>query len=196
MTLLVMVALGLLIVPKVLGHYYWPIESFYRGAPEQPVAFPHTVHAEQPPMGANIDCVFCHRTVTTERMASIPPVEQCYFCHKIVGQETAERVSLPGIRQLNELSGFDPATGQITDLQPIDWVRVHRLPDHVRFVHEAHISFFSVRDKVPASATCAMCHGAVAKMEQVKQDRSLRMGDCVNCHRDFGAPTDCATCHY
>ena len=195
-TMLVVVLIGILVVPRIVGHYYWPVESLYRTAPEQPIPFPHTVHAEVPPMGDGIDCVFCHRTVATERMASIPAVEQCYFCHKIIGQETTERVALPGIQALNTIAGFDPSLGSFDDLQPIDWMRVHRLPDHVRFVHEAHITFFSTEDQVPASVTCVICHGDVAKMEVVNQERSLKMGDCVNCHKTYGAPTDCATCHY
>ena len=91
--------LGLLLV---LGHYFWSVEKLFRGAPEQPVPFPHPVHVQQ----AGIDCVFCHRTVATERMASIPAVEQCYYCHKIVGQAAGERVALSGIQTMNELAGL------------------------------------------------------------------------------------------
>ena len=72
LAIVVVVLLAALIVPRFLGHYFWPIEKLYRSAPEQPVPFPHPVHVQQ----AGIDCVFCHRTVETERMASIPAVEQ------------------------------------------------------------------------------------------------------------------------
>lgn len=181
---------GLLII---LSHYFWSVESLFRTAPDQPVPFPHPVHVQQ----AGIDCVFCHRTVATERMASIPAVEQCYYCHKIVGQAAGENAALAGIATMNELTGFDGASRQFIDARPINWVRVHRLPDHVRFVHEKHVAYFAGQPEYGiSSATCTICHGKVETMEKVRQDRDLRMGDCVDCHREYGAPTDCTTCHY
>ena len=195
--LLVVGGLGMTIVPRMLGHYFWPVEQLFRSAPEQPVPFPHPVHVQSYGEQAGIDCVFCHRTAPTEAMASIPSVEQCYFCHKIVGQESGTTPVLPGVKTLNEVSGWDPAMGQFGEqAQPINWIRVHRLPDHVRFVHSAHVQYFSEKDQVPASVTCATCHGKIEKMMKVEQVRELKMGDCVNCHKQNGAPTDCATCHY
>jgi hypothetical protein len=61
------------------------------------------------------------------------------------------------------------------------------MPDHVRFTHEPHIQ---------AGVACATCHGDVGTMREVTQTRSLRMGDCVACHRENNAPTDCFKCHY
>ena len=162
---------------KVLGHYFWPIDSVFVLTPEQPIAFPHPPHVQQ----AGIDCVFCHRTVGTQAAASIPPVQQCMFCHQIVATESKEVAKLAAAWSSDE---------------PIAWVRVHRLPDHVRFVHKAHISFFTEQDNVPASAVCTLCHGDVGSMETVSQDKQLQMGFCVDCHRQNGAPTDCTTCHY
>ena len=161
--------------PAVLG---------FNEGPVQPVAFPHTVHVQQ----AGIDCQFCHRTVSTDEAASIPAVEQCLFCHdfgKIDGSlspdpETAEAEIAKITDAFHGSLAGDPPT-------PIDWARVHRLPDHVQFVHEPHIT---------AGLTCSTCHGDVAAMEVVKQVRNLKMRDCVDCHRDLNAPTDCATCHY
>jgi hypothetical protein len=49
---------------------------------------------------------------------------------------------------------------------------------------------------VNASQTCSTCHGLVQTMVKVKQIRALKMGDCVDCHRQNNAPTDCSTCHY
>ena len=161
--------------PAVLG---------FNEGPVQPIAFPHTVHVQQ----AGIDCQFCHRTVSTDEAASIPAVEQCLFCHdfgKIDGSLSPDpEIAQAEIAKLTDafhgsLDGDPPA--------PIDWARVHRLPDHVQFVHEPHIT---------AGLTCSTCHGDVASMEVVKQVRNLKMRDCVDCHRDLNAPTDCATCHY
>ena len=181
--LLLVGAGGLLLGARLVGHYSWTVEKYFRPAPEQPIAFPHPTHVDE-----GIDCVFCHRLAPTERMASIPPVEQCYFCHQIIGKGS------DGTYQSQELEKLVMA---FQNGDPINWVRVHRLPDHVRFVHEAHVTFFTAQEEYGfASATCAICHGDVASMVEVSQDRSLKMGDCVDCHRNNGAPTDCVTCHY
>jgi len=184
-----------------------PFEAFgFGGSPEQPVAFPHTVHAgtglltdsEGNPKldlegkemnGLGLDCIYCHRAVTESPYAGVPPVEFCVYCHKTVGSD------LPEVKKL--LEAWDSQT-------PIRWERVHRLPDHVRFVHEAHMRYFtqpgnilpSGEQAMVASAVCSTCHGEIGTMTEVKQVRSLKMGDCVDCHRANNAPTDCTTCHY
>jgi len=168
---------GTLVGMKLLGHYVWAFDKLYLPAVEQPIDFPHTSHVQK----GQIDCVFCHSTVDSEPMASVPPVEQCMFCHKVIGKD------LPGVQKV--LTAWD-------ENSPIKWIRVHRLPDHVRFVHEAHISYFTEKDSVPASAVCTLCHGEVGTMKQVEQVKELKMGFCVECHRNNGAPTDCTTCHY
>ena len=168
---------GAIFSGKVLGHYFWPIDQVFVLAPEQPIAFPHPPHVER----AGIDCVFCHRTVGTAASASIPPVQQCMNCHQVIATQSEEVAKL--------------AAAWTTE-EPIQWVRVHRLPDHVRFVHESHITFFTEQDNVPPSAVCSLCHGDVGGMERVAQVEQLQMGFCVDCHRQNGAPTDCTTCHY
>ena len=102
-------------------------------APPQPVAFPHTVHAGSTADGGmGIQCEFCHRNVTKGAAATVPAVEQCLFCHKeVTGITETAKAEIQKVRQ-----AFD-------DGDPINWERVHRLPDHVRFVHEAHIRFFT-----------------------------------------------------
>lgn len=157
-----------------------PVIFGFDDGPEQPIAFPHTTHVEQ----LGLDCTFCHRTVAEEPVATIPAVGLCMTCHLVVGDGN------PEVEKLRDYF----ASGE-----SIDWVRVHRVPDHVHFVHEAHIRFFTAADpaKFPmASAVCSTCHGDVGSMERVRQVRSLKMSDCVDCHRDNGAPTDCTTCHY
>ena len=146
--------------------------------PEQPIAFPHTVHVNT----AGLDCQFCHRTVATEEAAGIPAVAQCRFCHdfdRITGTNSASATAEEEIAKLIGELGGEPG--------PVDWVRVHRLPDHVQFVHAPHIQ---------QGLSCSTCHGDIASMEVVRQVRNLKMRDCVDCHRDNGAPTDCTTCHY
>jgi len=150
--------------------------------PTQPIAFPHPTHVQI----LGLDCTFCHRGVTTGPAATIPAVGLCMTCHLAVGDDDAGN-ALPEIAKLRE--AFDES-------EPIDWVRVHRMPDHVHFVHEAHIKFFSERDRIAPSAVCSTCHGDVGAMQVVKQVEPLKMSQCVDCHRDNGAPTDCVICHY
>lgn len=58
---------------------------------------------------------------------------------------------------------------------PIEWVRIHNLPDHAYFNHAQHVAVGKVE--------CQTCHGPVEAMEVVKQYSPLSMGWCVNCHR-------------
>jgi hypothetical protein len=135
--------------------------------PAQPIAFDHRVHVEM----AGLDCAFCHRTANQAATAGYPDLQQCMFCHVVVGQ------GQPEVEKVRQAWAAQ---------QAIDWVRIHRMPDHVRFVHEAHIQ---------AGLTCATCHGDVGSMSQVVQVRPLKMNDCLACHQQRSAPTECATCH-
>lgn len=157
-----------------------PFEVFGFGQPpEQPIDFPHTKHVEV----AGIDCTFCHRNAVDGSAATVPAVEQCMFCHKII-----EGTDRPG-----EVAKVVQAA---EDGTPINWERVHRLPDHVRFKHEPHLTYFTQVEGQQASNVCSTCHGDVGSMETVRQVRTLKMSDCVDCHRENSAPTDCTACHY
>ncbi|TAK33150.1 MAG: hypothetical protein EPO21_13730 [Chloroflexota bacterium] len=137
-------------------------------APTQPIAFSHIVHAQ----ANRIDCLFCHRDAATGQAATVPAVEQCMFCHSVVA------VGRPEIQKLR--SAWQRQ-------QPINWVRVHRLPDLAHFYHYPHIQ---------AGFDCSVCHGQVQQMAQVRQVRALNMGDCVGCHRQYNAVAECGKCHY
>ncbi len=211
------VVAALVVVYILTAWWSKPLFGFGASGPDQPIDFPHTVHVEQ----AGIQCEFCHRNVTEGAAATVPAVEQCLFCHKTVngmpvqGEENAEIVKLLAHGGL----GADGMVNPEVTPQPIDWERVHRVPDHVQFFHEPHIRFFTQTEEgraetlqrasshnLPMSsppepgelveASCAICHGKVRAMDKVKQERRLKMGDCVDCHRDNDAPTDCVTCHY
>jgi hypothetical protein len=149
----------------------------FRQGPDQPINFPHETHVTE----LGMDCTFCHRTVEKQASASIPATGLCMTCHGNVGDGLEE---IEKMRSLYE------------DGKSIHWVRVHRLPDHVHFVHEAHIRYFTEDEGIESSQVCATCHGDVASMDKVRQVENLKMGDCVSCHKDNDAPTDCATCHY
>ncbi|HET9016924.1 MAG TPA: cytochrome c3 family protein [Thermomicrobiaceae bacterium] len=139
----------------------------------QPIAFPHPFHVDV----LGLQCTFCHRDATTEAFAGLPALQQCMFCHKVI--PVAGRAPLATL------------VNSYNNNIPVDWNRVYQLPDHVHFVHATHIN---------AGIQCQTCHGMgngnAANMQTVYQFRDLRMGDCISCHREYGARTDCSVCHY
>ena len=208
-------ALGTTAVAGVIGAFVitgWlgqpvPVLGFQQTF-DQPIDFPHTIHASMKQLehvaadgqtmeGLGLDCTFCHRTVTTQANAGVPPVGFCATCHEVIGSADNWEINV-----LRDAAGIIGDDGK----EPINWRRVHRLPDHVRFVHEPHIRYLTqnpsevkgTTDGVNQgpSAVCSTCHGNVAAMEQVEQVEALKMGQCVDCHRDNGAPTDCVACHH
>jgi hypothetical protein len=146
--------------------YLLPLDLKDR-SPVQPLAFSHKVHA-----GANaIQCLFCHRYAAKSPVAGIPAVADCRACHLFISP------SAPEIKEL--MSYWDRR-------EPIPWIRVHVLPDHVYFPHMMHIR---------ANLSCGTCHGEVATMERITRKASLKMGWCLGCHRQHKASIDCWTCH-
>jgi len=123
--------------------------------PTQPVAYSHALHAGQ----LGIDCRYCHNTVDVAAHAATPPTETCMNCHARVRKQSP---LLEPIRQSAE-------TGK-----PVEWVKVHDLPDYVYFNHSAHVT---------RGVGCVSCHGRVDQMEVVYQKEPLSMGWCLDCHR-------------
>jgi len=180
-------------------------------APDQPIPFPHTVHAGPVEEGGHeIQCEFCHRNVTTGAAATVPAVEVCVICHKQVNGGNAVSVE---VAEPDTLVNIQRVLDKHADGRPIDWERVHRMPDHVRFVHEAHIRFLTQGEErvvtlpmgderpmqLPVSVpeACSVCHGDVAAMTEVQpqEGQSLKMGTCLDCHRENAVSTDCTVCH-
>jgi len=129
--------------------------------PDQPVKFSHVVHASD----MQIDCQYCHTTVTHSKHAGIPDVSICWNCHSIVREGTHS-----GKHQINKVvEAWESGV-------PIQWVKVHNLQDHVFFSHAQHVTVGKVE--------CGTCHGAIEWMDRVRQVGDLSMGWCINCHRD------------
>lgn len=124
--------------------------------PSQPVPYSHKLHAGN----LGMDCTYCHFTVTKAAFAAIPPTETCMNCHTRVKQQS------PNLEKIRD----SYASGQ-----PVEWVKVHRLPDYVFFNHQAHVT---------AGVSCVSCHGRVDQMIEVKQVEPLNMGWCLDCHRN------------
>jgi menaquinone reductase, multiheme cytochrome c subunit len=125
-------------------------------SPQQPVPYSHAMHVGQ----LGMDCRYCHNTVEISARASIPPTQTCMNCHHAILADSAK------ILPLKE----SYATGM-----PMEWVRVHDLPDFAYFDHHAHVR---------RGVGCVSCHQRIDKMEQVYQAEVLSMRWCLDCHRD------------
>jgi predicted CXXCH cytochrome family protein len=147
-------------------------------APDQPLPFSHRLHA-----GDNhVPCLYCHTGATRSRHAGVPSVQTCMNCHAVTRTDRAPIKKLAAI--------YDASA-------PLAWARVYALPDHVYFDHRPHVR---------VGIACQTCHGEVQGMDRVARDMSLRMGNCLACHRDARSavpasstvtegPTSCFACH-
>jgi mono/diheme cytochrome c family protein len=125
--------------------------------PTQPIAFSHKLHAGE----NNINCAYCHTSVYKGKSANIPSPNICMNCHSQIKTES------PEIKKIYRA---------IERKQPIQWVRVHNLPDLAYFNHSQHTQVGGIQ--------CQTCHGPIQNMEVVYQYSALTMGWCINCHRE------------
>ena len=171
--------------------------------PQQPVPYSHALHAGQ----LGLDCRYCHNTVEQAAHAAIPPTDTCMNCHARIHTKSDK---LAPIRESHETN------------EPVEWIKVHDLPDYVYFNHSAHVT---------RGVGCVTCHGRIDQMEEVYQHEPLSMSWCLECHRapeknlrppeevtnmtwappdgqdpveygkmlreknNLNPPTDCSTCH-
>jgi len=159
---------GVAYATVVVAFGFSPLATDVGYGPAQPVPYSHAVHVGQ----LGIDCRYCHNTVEESAHASIPPTQTCMNCHTNVRADSEKLIPVR--------SSF--ATGM-----PVEWVRVHDLPDYVYFDHSAHVR---------RGIGCVSCHGRVDTMEVVYQVEALSMGWCLDCHRNpekHLRPTEFAT---
>jgi mono/diheme cytochrome c family protein len=173
----------------VVGGYYVSKGAIGLGRqkdyqPVQPIYYSHKVHA-----GINqINCLYCHGSAWDSKHAAIPSVNICMNCHKAINtyekgpklyEEDGKEVNgTAEIEKLYAAAGFDPKNPAKWDpsmSKPVEWVKIHNLPDHVYFNHSQHIRAGKVQ--------CQSCHGEITAMDEVKQVADLSMGWCINCHR-------------
>ncbi len=123
---------------------------------EQPVQFSHQHHAG----GIGIECRYCHTSVEVSASAGIPPTKTCINCHSQIW---------------NTSPYLEPVRASFRDDRPLNWIRVHDLPDFVYFNHSIHVR---------KGVGCETCHGRVDRMPLMIQKSSLQMEWCLDCHRD------------
>ena len=147
---------GLLAAIFVFAWWFSPKYTDVGFSPDQPVAFSHKLHAGE----LGMDCRYCHNTVERAARAAIPPTSTCMNCHKVVKTDSPEIMKVAKAHN---------------EGKPIEWVRVHMLPDYAFFDHSVHVA---------AGVGCATCHGRVDQMKKVTQHAPLSMAWCLDCHRN------------
>src|SRR5918998_6479108 len=123
---------------------------------QQPVQFSHKHHTGDD----GIDCRYCHTSVETSNSAGLPPTQTCMNCHQQIWSDSPY---LEIVRQ------------SYRENKPIQWERVHDLPDYVYFNHSIHVN---------KGVGCATCHGQIDDMPAVHQVNTLQMEWCLSCHRE------------
>ncbi|MFO7826447.1 MAG: cytochrome c3 family protein [Cyclobacterium sp.] len=160
------IVLAFVVKTAIDGLYTVGIQQGY--APAQPIAYSHELHAGQ----YEIECQYCHTGVEIGKSANIPSANICMNCHM-------------HIQNVEGKEGISPEIAKIYDAvdnnQPIEWVRVHNLPDLAYFNHSQHVAVGGVE--------CQTCHGPIEEMEVVYQHSALTMGWCIDCHRNTEVTT-------
>ena len=183
--------------------------------PDQPIYFSHKVHAGI----QGVNCQYCHNSAKYGKVSGIPSVNVCMNCHKTIkeykGEYYEEDLVTSGkfadanevkkfytgeIQKMYKAIGWNPETNKYDGPQkPIEWVRIHNLPDFVYFSHAQHVVvgeqaiLKAIKEgTIPNAAelnigsgdqVCFACHGRVDEMNVVKMANDFTMGWCVECHR-------------
>jgi hypothetical protein len=148
---------ALLGVPGVLMAWVRsPLHTNGGKAIDQPVEFDHRHHVRDD----GIDCKYCHYDVARAPSAGVPETALCMGCH---AQIWSDSPLLEPVRE-SYFSG-----------RPIEWRRVHDLPDFVFFNHAIHVN---------KGVGCESCHGRVDRMSRVYATETLQMQWCLDCHRN------------
>lgn len=147
------------IAAAAINYYSTPKYTRVGYAPVQPVPFSHARHAGE----LGLDCRYCHSTVDKAGYAAIPPTQTCMNCHTQV---------------LRDSPLLAPVRASFETGLPVEWVKVHELPDYVFFDHSVHVN---------RGVSCVSCHGRIDRMEVVRHAEPLSMAFCLDCHRDPAA---------
>ncbi|WP_341658852.1 c-type cytochrome [Blattabacterium cuenoti] len=196
--------------------------------PEQPIYFSHKIHS-----GINkIDCQYCHSSAKYGKVSGIPSVNVCMNCHITIHEYNGDYLEKgksrdeynKEIQKIYKAIGWDPETRKYSKkIHPIQWVRIHNMPDFVYFDHSQHIltGKKSIKKLKKVNLVCNACHGEVQKMDTVEMSNDFTMEWCISCHKNVGIDkknkyykeyfpsktnkkitvdmiggTECAKCHY
>ena len=193
------VTIALLAVALVVGGPMHILGDNRGFQPTQPIAYSHKLHAGD----LGIQCYYCHTAAEQGKVSGVPALGTCMNCHKFVKKPDADGNTSPEIKKIYDHLGLDEYGNDDPNKKPypIEWKKVHELPDFVRFNHSPHLA---------AGVSCQECHGPIQTETRVAQTKSILMGRCINCHRDVkhkgillrkdgtkASPRlNCSTCHY
>ncbi|MCZ2084378.1 MULTISPECIES: c-type cytochrome [unclassified Kaistella] len=192
----ILVVLGIFAAYGLWNWLMWI--GVYKGyKPEQPIYFSHKIHA-----GENkIDCQLCHSSAKYGKVSEIPSMNVCMNCHRNISEYNGKYME-PGkdkafydgeIQKIYAATGWDPASQQYTGkTQPVEWTRIHNMPDFVYFNHAQHVvageqailnSYNQKNPNAKIDIVCKACHGQVDTMNVVQMANDFTMGWCIECHR-------------
>ncbi|WP_341657832.1 c-type cytochrome [Blattabacterium cuenoti] len=196
--------------------------------PEQPIYFSHKIHSEI----NKIDCQYCHSSAKYGKVSGIPSVNVCMNCHITIHEYNGDYLEKgksrdeynQEIQKIYKAIGWDPETRKYSKkIHPIQWVRIHNMPDFVYFDHSQHIltGEKTIKKLKKVNLVCNACHGEVQKMDTVEMSNDFTMEWCISCHKNVGIDkknqyykeyfpsktnkkitvdmiggTECAKCHY
>ncbi|WP_341651959.1 c-type cytochrome [Blattabacterium cuenoti] len=196
--------------------------------PEQPIYFSHKIHSEI----NKIDCQYCHSSAKYGKVSGIPSVNVCMNCHITIHEYNGDYLEKgksrdeynQEIQKIYKAIGWDPETRKYSKkIHPIQWVRIHNMPDFVYFDHSQHIltGEKAIKKLKKVNLVCNACHGEVQKMDTVEMSNDFTMEWCLSCHKNVGIDkknqyykeyfpsktnkkitvdmiggTECAKCHY
>lgn len=150
-----------IVLAGVVGYVYTQVarSSYLTGRyleKQQPVQFSHKHHVGDD----GVDCRYCHTAVETSSSAGMPPTQTCMNCHSQIWADSPY---------------LEPVRASFRENKPIEWNRVHDLPEYAYFNHSIHVN---------KGIGCSSCHGDIANMPAVYQENTLQMEWCLSCHRE------------
>jgi len=160
----------------VAGVTYYFTPEFWRVGyePIQPVDYSHQLHAGT----LGIDCRYCHTHVEESFHANVPDTGTCMNCHTGVGEQSFLNASLwNGTNKVGHRDNPNLITVRESYASgtPIQWKRVHKVPDYAHFNHSVHLH---------AGVSCYSCHGRIDQMAVVRVEHGMGMAWCLRCHRN------------
>ncbi|WP_185858781.1 c-type cytochrome [Blattabacterium cuenoti] len=199
--------------------------------PEQPIYFSHKIHSDI----NGIDCQYCHSSAKEGKVSSIPSTNVCMNCHITINEYNGDYLEKgknrneynEEIQKIYYAIGWDPKKRKYSKkTNPIQWIRIHNMPDFVYFDHSQHVISGKnmIKKLKKVNLVCNACHGEVQKMDQVEMSNDFTMEWCISCHKnveidisnqyyktyfhkkikkenkkitvDMIGGTECAKCHY
>ncbi|WP_185849278.1 c-type cytochrome [Blattabacterium cuenoti] len=164
--------------------------------PKQPIYFSHKIHSEI----NHIDCQYCHSSAKYGKVSGIPSVNVCMNCHITIHEYNGDYLEKGKsrdeynreIQKIYKAVGWNPETRKYSEkTYPIQWIRIHNMPDFVYFDHSQHVitGEKKIRKLKKVNLVCNACHGEIQKMDTVEMSNDFTMEWCISCHKNVEIDT-------